>query len=673
MWSELRTSQSFIAGVAFAGASLLAVLVAFLMTLIVESRSAFVVRGELAASKMDWATVEADGLQIVLTGTAPNEAARFRAVNIAGAQVEASRVRDLLDVTPARAVEAPRFSVEMLRNDNEIQLIGLLPDPLPDSQGMVVAPAISEADLTDAAAALTGGVPVANMLETAAYPAPAGWDAALAFGLEALQTLPRAKISVAADRIAVTAISDSDAEKRRIEAALRAIAPEGITLLLKVSAPRPVLTPFTLRFLIDADGARFDACSADTDSAKTRIILAATQAGVAGQPNCTVGLGVPSPRWADATISGINAVQALGQGTITFSDADVSLEAAVGTPQATFDRVVGELQAALPPSFSLDAKLPRPEAVAAGPAEFTASLADDGKVELRGRLIDEMQRDAVDAFAKAKFGTGAVYTATRLDQGLPAGWPTRVLAGIAALAELENGTLLVRADTVEVSGVTGSQRAQDRITQTLSSALGQGATFKVTVRYDEDLDPLAALPTPQECKAEVDTATARQKITFTPGSAEIASAAQATIAELADILTDCPGIQMEIAGHTDAQGSEGGNLSLSQARAEAVVIALQGRGVDVANMKAQGYGEAAPIADNGSDTGREANRRIEFTLLGVADTATTAAITPAIAANGAAPDFSGDTSPSVAPTAQTQRPERRPAQDGAGQDQNTAP
>jgi OmpA-OmpF porin, OOP family len=509
---------------------------------------------------------------------------------------------------------------------------------------------------------LSAGAPVANMLETAAYPAPEGWDAALAFGLEALETLPRSKISVAADRVAITAISDSDAEKRQLEASLRAIAPEGVALDLNVSAPRPVLTPFTLRFLIDGEGARFDACSADTEAAKGRIVLAASQAGVAGQPSCTVGLGVPSPRWADAAIAGIKAVQALGQGTITFSDGDISLEAAAGTPQATFDRVVGELQAALPPAFSLDAKLPRAETVATGPAEFTATLTEEGKVELRGRLIDEMQRDAVDAFAKAKFGTGAVYTATRLDEGLPDGWPTRVLAGIAALAELENGALLVREDTVEVSGVTGSQRAQDRITQTLSSALGQGATFKVTVRYDEDLDPLAALPTPQECKAEIDLATAKQKITFTPGSAEIASAAQSTIAALADILADCPGIKMEIAGHTDSQGSEGGNLSLSQARAEAVMIALQGRGVDVTNIKAQGYGEAAPIADNGTLTGREANRRIEFTLLDLPEPATQPA--PEAVSGGTTPDFSSDTSPSVAPTAPTQRPERRPERDG---------
>jgi OmpA-OmpF porin, OOP family len=185
----------------------------------------------------------------------------------------------------------------------------------------------------------------------------------------------------------------------------------------------------------------------------------------------------------------------------------------------------------------------------------------------------------------------------------------------------------------------------------------------VTVRYDEDLDPLAALPTPQECKAEIDAAIARQKITFTPGSAEIASTAQATVAALADILTDCPGLQVEIAGHTDSQGSETGNLSLSQARAEAVLIALQGRGVDVTNMVAKGYGEVAPIADNATDAGREANRRIAFTLLGQ-PAAATVADAAAPATDGGTPDFSSDTSPSVAPSAPTQRPERRPEQDG---------
>ena len=71
---------------------------------------------------------------------------------------------------------------------------------------------------------------------------------------------------------------------------------------------------------------------------------------------------------------------------------------------------------------------------------------------------------------------------------------------------------------------------------------------------------------------------------------------------------------MEIAGHTDSQGREVMNLSLSQARADAVLNAIMARRVLVSNLSAKGYGESQPIADNESETGREANRRIEFTL-----------------------------------------------------------
>ena len=645
----MRLSHNLIALIAFSGAAVLAMVVAFVSALIVENRSVAAVSARLAAENMPWASVHADGLQVWLTGTAPNEANRFRAVNLAGAEVDATRVRDGLEVTPARAIAAPRFSVEMLRNDDGIQLIGLLPEPVEDD-----TVSMTEAALAEAAATLSPGVQVADMLETAAYPAPEGWDAALRFGLDALKMLPRSKISVAADRVAITAIADTEAEKRRLETDLNKAKPQGLTLVTDISAPRPVLTPFTLRFVIDETGSRFDACAADTAQGRDRIIAAATEAGMTVKSICIVGLGVPSPRWTDATIAGIKALAAIGQGTITFSDADVTLTAAEGTPQATFDRVVGELQTALPDAFSLDATLPKKAEVVEGPAEFTASLAEGGKVELRGRLTDDMLRDAVEAFAKAEFGASNVYIATRADAGLPDGWPVRVLAGIEALGELETGTLLVRADTVEVAGVTGSLQAQARITQLLSGKLGQGQTFKVNVRYDEELDPLAALPTPDECKAEIDAAVARQKITFTPGSAEIAQAAQATISALADILTDCPGIKMEIAGHTDAQGSEGGNLALSQARAEAVLLALQGRGTDVTGLMAKGYGEVTPIADNDSDTGREANRRIEFVLTGVPAVVAGAVATPAV---------NTDATPSVAPQEPTQRPERRPEND----------
>lgn len=660
---NFRPSRGLLSAVAYVMAAVVFLLVAWVSAVVIESRSASVVTSRLLAEGYTWATVEANGLQVRLTGTAPNEAARFRAVNLAGSVVDSNRVRDQFEVTPAQAIEAPRFSIEMLRNDDGIQLIGLLPEGT-DRQS-----------LTEAAAALVEPALLSDMLEEAAYPAPETWPAAFGFALEALKTLPRAKISVSADHVTVTAIAASEQEKRDFESALAAIHPDGIRVAVDVTAPRPVLTPFTLRFVKDEKGARFDACSADSEKARAQIQAAATTAGAETDAlTCTVGLGVPSPSWAKATVAGIAAVTAMGDATITFSDADVTLEAGTGVPQDVYDRVVGEFRSALPDVFSLDAKLAeKPSNATAGPAEFTATLAEgSGQLELRGRLTNELGQTAVESLAKARFGAGKVYMATRLDPELPDGWPIRVMAGLEALAELHHGTLLVRADLVEIKGFAGARGAKAKITQILSDQLGKGQTFRVDVLYVKELDPLASIPTALECTQAVNAIVTANKIIFPPGSAEVDAAASGIVAQIAKALERCGPIRLEIAGHTDAQGSDGGNLALSQARAEAVLVALQGRQVDVSGMTAKGYGEGIAIADNGTEAGREANRRIEFTLQVPAAEKTGNSPAESKVQDGAqpnapasdAPNFSADKSPSSAPKEKTIAPKARPEKEG---------
>ena len=592
-----------VAVVSFLGAAALALASGWGLAQLVESRTAEVIKTMMLTSGYDWAHVQTDGLIVALSGTAPTEAQRFAAVNVASSVVDPSRLRDDFEVAPATVVAPPRFSVEMLRNDDGVQLIGLLPEG-PD-----------RTTLTDAAVALKAPAAPMDMLETAGYQAPVGWEDALTFGVTALKLLPRSKISVASDGVTIIAIAGSDKEKRQFEAALNDAAPKALKLSISISAPRPVLTPFTFRFVIDAKGARFDACSADTEQARTAILAAAKSAGAKGDLTCTIGMGVPSPHWAEATIAAIAALKDLGAGTVTFSDADITLLADDSVTQATFDRAVGELRAALPDVFSLDAKLPEKAQVAAGPVEFTASLdAKTHRAELRGRLGDDRMQAAVASFAKARFGVKGVYVATLLDPTLPDGWTERVLAGLQALAALDSGTVMVRPNTVEVSGVSGLKTASDTISRILSERLGQGKTFKVDVSYDKALDPMAGLPTAQECLERVQAVQTSQKLTFDPGSAELDAASGTVLDKLAVALKNCGAIKLEIGGHTDAQGSSQGNLALSQARAEAVMVALQGRQIDVSGMRAVGYGEGVPIADNGSETGREANRRIVFTL-----------------------------------------------------------
>jgi OmpA-OmpF porin, OOP family len=71
-------------------------------------------------------------------------------------------------------------------------------------------------------------------------------------------------------------------------------------------------------------------------------------------------------------------------------------------------------------------------------------------------------------------------------------------------------------------------------------------------------------------------------------------------------------LHAEIQGHTDNVGTPEYNQTLSEARAAAVVGWLTGHGVKSDRLVAKGYGLTAPIADNRTDDGRAANRRVEI-------------------------------------------------------------
>ncbi|NKX45591.1 OmpA family protein [Roseicyclus persicicus] len=592
---------------AFVLAGALAVVTAGFLALTMERRSIEAVDTILDAGGMAWVEVDADGLRVFLDGTAPSEAAAFRAASTAGTVVDADRVVNRIEVARREAVAPPRFSVDVLRTTDGIQVIGLVPA------------ATGVEPITGAIAEIANGLEVANLVETADFPVPATWETALAYGLRAMQALPRSKVTVYADRVEVQAIAESAEQRTRFLQTLQGNQPSGVEVVLDISAPRPVITPFALRFAIDAGGARFETCVADTVAARDRILAAATAAGAAGPLTCVVGLGVPSPQWADAVTAGIGALAGLGAGTIAFSDADVTLIAAEGTGQDEFDRVIGELAAALPDVFSLEGVLPQTvsetSAASAGPARLIATLESGGRMQLRGRLPEGPVGRSVEAFARALFGGQTTDIATRPVSDLPEGWAVRAMAGLEALSQLNDGTMTLEPETLILRGNTGNPEAVSDLTRFLSAELGQAAAFELQVTYLEALDPIASLPSPEECVERVREIQAETKIIFDPGSVEINEAAGEILDRIAAVLPDCRHVRMEISGHTDSQGREEMNLNLSQSRADAVLNGLLARNVLVSNLTAQGYGESQPIASNETEEGREQNRRIEFRLL----------------------------------------------------------
>ena len=464
---------------ALALAAILAVVVSGVLVRLVEARSLQDVQSVLRLSGYDWARVKVDGLQVQLYGTAPSEMARFRAMSAAGTVVDPGRIVDNMDAAAAR-VEAPTFSIEMLRDGGDISLIGLVPD------GM------DRAGFLGRVKSLAQDPQVTDLLESAPFDPPEGWAGAVRFGLAALKAMPHSKISVAADKVSVSGMADSAAAQRRIESDLSQAAPGSLQVALDISAPRPAITPFLLRFSNDPATGRvsLDTCAADTEEARTKILHAAVQAGLQGKADCTIGMGSPSPNWADAAVQAIKAVKDMGGGAVTISDADVTLVAPAGTPKATFDTVSGTLENALPDAFSLHASLTKTKARSgpAAPPDFVAQLDSDGKLTMRGKVADALQSQVIDGFARATFGD-RITNAVRTDKNVPDGWSIRVMAALEAMKGLDHGEIDVEPDKLSVSGVTGDPDLPGAISAKLTDKLGADAPMTIDVSYSKKLDP----------------------------------------------------------------------------------------------------------------------------------------------------------------------------------------
>lgn len=104
-------------------------------------------------------------------------------------------------------------------------------------------------------------------------------------------------------------------------------------------------------------------------------------------------------------------------------------------------------------------------------------------------------------------------------------------------------------------------------------------------------------------------------VNFELNSATLTREAREQCREVARLMAGSKGFDVEVQGHTDNQGDKAYNQRLSQERAESFKQCLVTEGVDEARLTAAGYGEAQPIADNDTASGRARNRRVELEVI----------------------------------------------------------
>jgi outer membrane protein OmpA-like peptidoglycan-associated protein len=120
---------------------------------------------------------------------------------------------------------------------------------------------------------------------------------------------------------------------------------------------------------------------------------------------------------------------------------------------------------------------------------------------------------------------------------------------------------------------------------------------------------LEAVETEEEIRIQLSS-----EILFEFDSYELTSNAVPVLKKVFQVLGDYPGNSIQIEGHTDSEGTDSYNQTLSENRANSVKEWLVTAGIDSSRLQTIGYGESKAVASNETDEGRTKNRRVEIII-----------------------------------------------------------
>ncbi|MES2150769.1 MAG: OmpA family protein [Pseudomonadota bacterium] len=236
----------------------------------------------------------------------------------------------------------------------------------------------------------------------------------------------------------------------------------------------------------------------------------------------------------------------------------------------------------------------------------SAAGAPDGEpVVVTGTLADEASKAGLLARLRAVYGFDRVVDQLTIGPvSTPPNWNACLgrLVG-PSLKLISRGQLKVDGTSVTVRGDVANEAQRQQVASELAASLNPGYTL------NNELRVLASE------QGVLDAALARRTIEFESGKATLTDSGKAILDQMSVALRGLKDKKVELIGHTDNAGSRASNLSLSQARAEAVRQYVTARGVAPDAITVSGEGPDRPLADNRSAEGRARNRRIEFKVL----------------------------------------------------------
>jgi OOP family OmpA-OmpF porin len=230
---------------------------------------------------------------------------------------------------------------------------------------------------------------------------------------------------------------------------------------------------------------------------------------------------------------------------------------------------------------------------------------DTAPVLVSGTVADEASKAALLARLREVYGAGRVVDQLAIGSvSTPPNWNAYLARLIGpSLKLVSHGQLKVDGNNVSLRGDVAGESQRQQVAGDIAASLNP--TYTVN-------NGLRVVASEQNV---LDTALANRTIEFESGKATLTVAGRAVLDQMSVALLKVKGKKVELIGHTDNAGSRAGNLSLSQARAEAVKAYVVGKGIDPESIAVSGEGPDRPVADNRTAAGKARNRRIEFKVM----------------------------------------------------------
>ncbi|MDH5250300.1 MAG: OmpA family protein, partial [Cyclobacteriaceae bacterium] len=209
-------------------------------------------------------------------------------------------------------------------------------------------------------------------------------------------------------------------------------------------------------------------------------------------------------------------------------------------------------------------------------------------VTVKGRIVDNVTGEPI--------GARIIYERLPDGKGL----------GISQ-SNPETGEYEIRLPAGELYGLRAE--SDGRLSENQSLDLRDITSDKVIEGNDFNLDPIRVAMLQQN------TSIVLNNLFFDFDKAVLRPESYPELNRIVTLMEERNAMQIEISGHTDAQGPDWYNMRLSERRANAVVQYLLDKGIGKERMAVLFFGESQPIDTNETEEGRRRNRRVEFKIL----------------------------------------------------------